>query len=108
MVEFPDVRRGRKSMAAPKLKATSRAKLLKELTPILALNSRVAKEEDITESASLVDDLGFDALDHIELAMELEEEFKLGDGAITDEDMDEEAVKTVADVLAMLERKLAK
>ena len=93
-------------MAKAKAAQTTRAELLKELKPILALNSVTeVKEEDITESASLVEDLGFDALDHVELAMELEEKYGI---EISDEDMDEEAVKTVADVLTMLERKLRK
>lgn len=34
------------------------------------------KEEDVTLSASFVDDLGADSLDTVELVMALEEEFK--------------------------------
>lgn len=34
------------------------------------------KEEDVTSSASFVDDLGADSLDTVELVMALEEEFK--------------------------------
>lgn len=93
-------------MAKAKAAQLTRAELLKELKPILALNSVLeVKEEDITESASLVEDIGFDALDHVELAMELEEKYGI---EILDEDMDEDAVKSVADVLTMLERKLCK
>lgn len=33
------------------------------------------KEEDVTEEASFVDDLGADSLDTVELVMALEEEF---------------------------------
>lgn len=33
-------------------------------------------EEDVTESASFVDDLGADSLDTVELVMALEEEFE--------------------------------
>ena len=35
-----------------------------------------AKEEDVTNSASFVDDLGADSLDTVELVMALEEEFE--------------------------------
>ena len=35
-----------------------------------------AKEEDVVESASFVDDLGADSLDTVELVMALEEEFE--------------------------------
>ncbi|MFN4263135.1 MAG: acyl carrier protein [Thioalkalivibrionaceae bacterium] len=34
------------------------------------------KEEDVTENASFVDDLGADSLDTVELVMALEEEFE--------------------------------
>ncbi len=42
-----------------------------------------AKEEDVTNEASFVDDLGADSLDTVELVMALEEEFETG---IPDED----------------------
>ncbi len=35
-----------------------------------------AKEEDVTNNASFVDDLGADSLDTVELVMALEEEFE--------------------------------
>lgn len=35
-----------------------------------------AKEEDVTDKASFVDDLGADSLDTVELVMALEEEFE--------------------------------
>ena len=35
-----------------------------------------AKEEDVTQDASFVDDLGADSLDTVELVMALEEEFE--------------------------------
>ncbi len=41
------------------------------------------KEEDISDSASFVDDLGADSLDTVELVMALEEEFET---EIPDED----------------------
>lgn len=42
-----------------------------------------AKEEDVVNSASFVDDLGADSLDTVELVMALEEEFEC---EIPDED----------------------
>ena len=36
------------------------------------------KEEEVTTSASFVDDLGADSLDTVELVMALEEEFECG------------------------------
>jgi acyl carrier protein len=49
-------------------------------------------EEEVTPTASFVDDLGADSLDQVELVMALEEEFKL---EINDEDA--EKIKTVQD-----------
>jgi acyl carrier protein len=49
------------------------------------------KEEQVTESASFVDDLGADSLDTVELVMALEEEF---DCEIPDEEA--EKITTVA------------
>jgi len=51
-------------------------------------------EEEVTEKASFVDDLGADSLDIVELIMALEEEF---DMEIPDEDA--EKISTVGDAL---------
>ena len=48
------------------------------------------KEEEVTNAASFVDDLGADSLDTVELVMALEEEFET---EIPDEDA--EKIKTV-------------
>jgi acyl carrier protein len=53
--------------------------------------------KEVTRSANLVDDLGADSLDVVELIMALEDEFAI---AISDEAA--EKVKTVADVLALV------
>ena len=55
------------------------------------------KEEEVTNDASFVDDLGADSLDTVELVMALEEEFGLD---IHDEDADK--FKTVGDALNYL------
>ncbi|MDF2690363.1 MAG: acyl carrier protein [Gammaproteobacteria bacterium] len=51
------------------------------------------KEEDVTPNASLVDDLGADSLDTVELVMALEEEFET---EIPDEDA--EKITTVQQI----------
>ncbi|MGE5580966.1 MAG: acyl carrier protein [Bacillota bacterium] len=51
-------------------------------------------EEEVTEQASFVDDLGADSLDIVELVMALEEEFDL---EIPDEDA--EKIVTVGDAV---------
>ena len=53
-----------------------------------------AKEEDVTNEASFVDDLGADSLDTVELVMALEEEFET-------EIPDEEAEKITSVQLAI-------
>ena len=59
-----------------------------------------AEDDQITEKASFMDDLGADSLDTVELIMELEEEFGL-------EIPDEEAEKltTVGDAVKYIESK---
>jgi acyl carrier protein len=50
------------------------------------------EEDDVTEEASFIDDLGADSLDIVELVMALEEEFGI---SIPDEQA--EKIKTVGD-----------
>jgi acyl carrier protein len=56
------------------------------------------EEDDVTEEASFVDDLGADSLDIVELVMALEEEFGV---SIPDEEA--ENIKTVGDAVAFIE-----
>lgn len=56
-------------------------------------------EKEVTAGARLVDDLGADSLDIVELVMEIEREFSID---IADEDVD--GFKTVGDVIAYVER----
>lgn len=60
-------------------------------------------EAEVTGNANLVVDLGADSLDIVELVMRIEEEF---DVLISEEDEDE--VVTVADVVKLAERLVAK
>ena len=57
-------------------------------------------EDQVTEDASFVDDLGADSLDTVELIMAFEEEFDIG---IPDEDA--QKIKTVKDVMEYIEAK---
>ena len=58
------------------------------------------KIEEVTESASFVDDLGADSLDTVELVMALEEEFGI---EIPDEDA--EKITAVGDAIRYIEEK---
>jgi len=55
------------------------------------------EEDDVTEEASFVDDLGADSLDIVELVMALEESFGV---SIPDEQA--ENIKTVSDAVAYI------
>ena len=57
-------------------------------------------EDQVTEDASFVDDLGADSLDTVELIMAFEEEFDI---EIPDEDA--QKIKTVKDVMEYIEAK---
>lgn len=57
-------------------------------------------EDEVTEQASFVDDLGADSLDVVELVMGLEEEFE-----IEIPDQDAEKITTVKDAIAYIEDK---
>ncbi len=58
------------------------------------------KPEEVTPTASFVDDLGADSLDTVELIMALEEEFNI---EIPDDDA--EKMKTVGDAVKYIEEK---
>jgi acyl carrier protein len=58
------------------------------------------KLEEVTDSATFVDDLGADSLDTVELVMALEEEFKI---EIPDEDA--EKMTTVGQAIKYIEEK---
>lgn len=59
------------------------------------------EEEKVTPEASIVDDLGADSLDVVDLIMSLEEEF---DVEVPDEDV--EGMKTVGDIVKYIENKI--
>ena len=59
------------------------------------------EEEKVTLEASIVDDLGADSLDVVDLIMSLEEEFDI---EIPDEDV--ENMKTVGDIVKYIESKI--
>lgn len=55
-------------------------------------------ESELTENTNLVEDLGIDSLDMVELAMQLEDEFDMD---IEDEEM--EKLQTVKDIVEYIE-----
>ncbi|MBL8226178.1 MAG: acyl carrier protein [Chromatiales bacterium] len=61
------------------------------------------KEEEVTNEASFVDDLGADSLDTVELVMALEEEFET---EIPDEDA--EKIKTVQQAIDYIKQRSSK
>ena len=61
------------------------------------------KQEEVTPTASFIDDLGADSLDTVELVMALEEEFGI---EIPDEDA--EKMTTVGEAIKYIEEKAAK
>ncbi len=58
------------------------------------------EEDKVTLEASIIDDLGADSLDVVDLIMSLEEEFEI---EIPDEDV--EHMKTVGDIVKYIEKK---
>ena len=79
--------------------------------PVLSLQERVRNLisdhlgvpiERVTDTASLIDDLGTDSLDRVELIMACEEEFGI---EIPDDNL--ENVQTPADVIRLIERLIA-
>ena len=73
--------------------------MLEKIKSIVADQLGVA-EDQVTEDASFIDDLGADSLDTVELVMAFEEEF---DVEIPDEDA--QKIKTVKDVIEYIESK---
>jgi len=59
--------------------------------------------EQVTETASFIEDLGADSLDTVELVMAFEEEFSV---EVPDEDA--EKLQTVGNVIEYIEKKTAK
>ena len=60
------------------------------------------EDEQVNEDSEVIDDLGADSLDIVDLVMTLEEEF---DTEIPDEDI--ENLKTVGDIVKYIEERVA-
>lgn len=76
-----------------------REEIIKKTNEIL-INQLGIDAKEIRETAILVDDLGFDSLDEVELVMECEKDFGI---SITD--VEAEKVKTVKDMYDLIEQK---
>lgn len=85
---------------APEPPPTPRADLWPKVQAILEENLSVSSS-DITPQAHLLDDLGVDSLESVEVVMSIEEEFGI---EIPDEDA--EKLLTVPDLLQYLEKRL--
>ena len=59
--------------------------------------------EKITESSKVIDDLGADSLDVVEMLMTLEDEFN-----VTVSDEESVALKTVGDIVKLIDSKIKK
>ena len=77
-----------------------REDLLKKIRAIVADKLSIS-EDQVTESASFIDDLGADSLDQVELIMAMEEEFNV---SISDEDA--EKIATVQDAIDYIQKAL--
>jgi acyl carrier protein len=86
-----------------KEKKMERDELLKKIKAIVADKLSIG-EDQITEEASFIDDLGADSLDTVELVMALEDEFDLD---IPDEDAEKMTTvgKAIDYVLEVLQKK---
>ncbi len=75
-----------------------REELMKKIKSIVDDKLSIS-EDQITEEASFIDDLGADSLDQVELIMAMEEEF---DVSIPDEDA--EKIETVKDAVDYIQK----
>ena len=73
-----------------------REELLEKVKAVIVEQLNV-EEDDVTEDASFVDELGADSLDIVELVMALEEQFGI---SIPDEQA--EKIKTVGDAVSFI------
>ncbi len=73
--------------------------MFEQLRDVIVENLGVS-EEEVTLESSLIEDLGADSLDAVELSMAIEDEF---DVEIEDEEFQE--LKTVGDILRAIEEK---
>ena len=79
-------------------------KTIEERVKTIIVEQLSVNEEQVTDDASFLDDLGADSLDLVELIMAFEEEFSDAiDGEIPEEDA--EKLQTVKDVIKYIEKK---
>ncbi len=77
------------------------ADLQAKITEII-VNKLGVEESQVTPEASFTKDLGADSLDSVEMVMDFEAEFD-----VDFEEADQERIKTVQDVIDLLNEKLA-
>jgi len=81
-------------------KVANRSEILSKVKKIVSDKLGV-EESKVTESAKLIDDLGADSLDLVDLVMDLESEF-----GVKVDDADLERISTIKDVVDYIEKKL--
>jgi len=74
---------------------------VKEKVKNIIINQLGVNEEEVTEEASFIEDLGADSLDIVELVMQFEEEFGI---EIPDEDA--EKIKNVGEAIKYISEKV--
>ena len=82
-----------------KISNEKKQEILLKIKPIIAKELEISQDR-ITLDSKLVEDLGADSLDAIEIVMALEEEFNI---EILDED--QESLKTIEDIIVYLAEK---
>jgi acyl carrier protein len=75
--------------------------ILRKAVELIVIQLQV-DESDVVFDAHLVDDLGADSLDLVELSMAMEEAFNIN---LPDEEV--EKIRTVGDIVSVIERNLA-
>ncbi|PLV56782.1 acyl carrier protein [Thermotoga sp. SG1] len=78
----------------------SREEILSKVKSIISEKLGV-DEAQVTEEAKLIDDLGADSLDLVDLVMDFESEF-----GVKVDDADLEKISTVGDIVSYIEKKL--
>lgn len=105
-----DLRRARRSRRRPRKDSNQGPSTVTEnpirYRVIEAIAKRVHEPRDLIEDGLLLSDLGFDSLDAVETAMELEAELAEEGMAIEIVDAEVEAVKTVGDLVRLIAGKV--
>ncbi len=90
------------SPSSPRLKGDDRLTTVFERVKLIVVDKLGVDNENVTESASFVDDLNADSLDLVELIMALEEEFSTDDNPVEISDDEAGNMNTLRDAVDYL------